>query len=444
MQHANYLALVDCNSFFASCEEVFQPWLKTKLVVVLSSNDGCVIARNKHAKAAGIKMGMPYFEAKPFITKHNGTVFSSNFTLYGDMSRRVMQILSLHCPKVAIYSIDEAFLYLDHIPKENLAVFAHQLRKVVLQWTGIPVSIGIAKTKTLAKLANDFAKKELQAAANCNENYLEGVCVLDETLPETKSLFAELPCNEIWGVATKTAQHLERTLNIRNIAQLAHANRALIRKHFGVTGERIVLELQGVSALDFDEIEPPRKSMCHSRSFGSLISDLPNLREAVATFTSALGTKLREHQLVAQQICVFLQTSPHRSDLPQHFPSLTATFPVATHFTPALVKEALSLLEKIYKKGYHYKKAGVLVLDLVSQDTTQLHLWESGTNSKKQINLMQAVDRLNLQYGSKTVCCAAALPAVKDEEAASPWRSQLSLRSPCYTTSFDDFLRVKL
>ena len=290
-------ALCDCNSFYCSCESVFAPKLRGRPVVVLSNNDGCVIARSAEAKATGIPMGAPAFLWREHFRTNHVEVLSSNYALYGDMSRRVMTILAQHAAAIEIYSIDEAFLSLEGMATTHLEAHAQRVRETVRQWTGIPIGVGVASTKTLAKLANRQAKKT------------GGVCVLDHRSAEARSLLDGWPCQELWGVAGRLAARLAK-LGVHTAGDLSRAPRPVIRKEMGVVGERMVLELQGVSCLGLEEVVPDRKNICCSRSFGRPVEDLDELREAVAMHASRAGEKLRRQGLAASAVCVFPDDQP--------------------------------------------------------------------------------------------------------------------------------------
>ena len=412
-------ALCDCNSFYCSCEAVFQPRLWGKPVVVLSNNDGCAIARSPEAKVLGIPMGAPEFQWREFFREHRVEVFSSNYALYGDMSRRVMETLRQHAA-VEVYSIDEAFLSLEGMPVDRLEAHAQTIRQTVKQWTGIPIGVGVASSKLLAKLANRQAKKT------------GGVCVLDHRSTEGQAIIEGWPCQELWGVAGRLANRLAK-LGIFTAGQLSRAPRATIRRQFGVVGERMVLELQGVSCLDLEEVTPAKKNICCSRSFGHPVTDLEEVRQAVATHAARAGEKLRRQGLASSAVCVFLQTNPHRADQPQYHPQAGRELIVPTSFTPELVGEAMRIVKLIYRQGYWYKKAGVLCLDLVPDTEKQASLFRevNPEREEKERQLMAAVDRLNLWGGRGMVRTATA-------GTCQTWQMRRERLSPCYTTRLED------
>ncbi len=414
-------ALVDCNSFYCSCESLFDPRLRGRPVVVLSNNDGCVIARSREAKKF-IPMGAPAFQVNSALREHDVTVFSSNYTLYGDMSRRVMSVLADLAPAIEIYSIDEAFLRLDGLDLDDpagLLAFGRQVRHTVGRWTGIPVGIGIGATKTLAKTANRAASADPEA---------NGVFLLDPHTAEGEQLLARTACGNLWGIGRRLTAKLA-ALRIHTALDLARAERAVIRRRFGVVVERTVLELGGVSCLELEEVAPPRQNLCCSRSFGELTDDPGQLAEAVATHATRLGEKLRGAGQAASYLSVFLQTNPHRADLPQAFPSAGCELPTPSSFTPALVATAHDLLRGLRRPGFLYKKAGVLALGLVPEDGAQTHLWDHPDREREQ-RLMAALDAVNTRFGRGTLRPAAAGFTRK------PWQMRAEHRSPAYTTSW--------
>jgi len=405
-------ALVDANSFYCSCERVFNPSLRDKPVVVLSNNDGIIIALTPEAKALGIKMGDPYFQNREVLEKNQVHVFSSNYALYGDMSRRVMQVIARFAPAFEIYSIDECFLQVDGI--SDFSTFGRAVRKAVLQETGIPCGVGIGATKTLAKIANRAAKKA------------GGVFVVTDP----KIVLENLPMDGIWGIAERLGRRLE-TLDIKTALDLAHADRRVIRAKFGVVVERIVLELNGVSCLALEEVIPDKKNICCSRSFGHPIESIEELAEAVACFASRGGEKLRRQKLAASAVHTFILTNVHRPDRPQYSVSACRELLTPTSFTPILVQEADKVLRKIYRPGYQFVKAGIFLTGLISEDTNvQLHLFRS-VPREKQRSLMKAMDRLNGQYGRNVIRTGTM-------GVGARWDMQRNRKSPSFTTSFRD------
>ena len=422
MDGGNAVRLLD----YCSCERAFQPRLQGLPVVVLSNNDGCAIARTTEAKDLGIPMGAPEFEWRQRFKEWGVQVFSSNYALYGDMSRRVMEVLGGFSPAVEVYSIDESFLHVQDWPLAQLEGFGSEIRERVLRWTGIPVGVGVGATKTLAKVANRGANKT------------GGVFVLDHTSAQGRALLEEWPVAELWGVASRLECRLAE-LGIRTAADLARAKPALLHQCFGVVVERMALELQGVSCLPLEILQPPRKNICVSRSFGRPLEDLEDLRSAVATHATRGGEKLRRQRLAASAIHVFLQTNPHRPELPQHFPALGRELLGPTSFTLELVGESLRALEAIYRPGYCYIKAGVMFLGLVSDEERQISLFApvDRERERKQKALMKAADKLNLHFGRGTV-----RPASTGNRQA--WAMRQNHLTPRYTTRIADVPTAKL
>ncbi len=419
-------ALCDCNSFYCSCEAVFQPRLWGRPVVVLSNNDGCVIARSPEAKALGIPMGAPAFQWLEQFQAQGVEVFSSNYALYGDMSRRVMQVLREHAVAVEVYSIDEAFLSLDGMAAGQHEAHARHIRETVRRWTGIPIGVGVAATKTLAKLANRQAKKT------------GGVCVLNHASEAGQAIMEDWPIRDLWGVAGGLEKRLQ-AIGVYSAAQLARARRPILRQKFGVVVERMSMELAGVSCLELEEVQGDRKNICCSRSFGRPVESLDELREAVATHAARGGEKLRRQGLAASAVCVFLMTNRHRSDLPQYHPQAGRALLIPSSFTPELVGETCRILEAIYRPGYRYVKAGVLCLDLVpdGEQQTSLLVPVDPEREAKEKRLMAAADALNLHYGRGTVRTATS-------GAGQNWQMRRERLSPCYTTRLADVPRVQI
>lgn len=427
--------LVDCNNFYVSCERVFQPRLEGKPVVVLSNNDGCIISRSAEAKALGLQMGEPYFQVKSLLQQHNVQVFSSNYALYGDMSRRVMWYLSQIAPEVEIYSIDEAFLDLAGMERYlgPLDTFAHQLRHNVKARTGIPTCVGIAPTKTLAKLANRLAKKNPQ---------LEGVCYLD-TDERRRWAIQQVAVEDVWGIGRQYAQKLHAA-GVYTAADLATCSDGFARQHLGgVVGARLVKELQGVACQQLQPSEDgtlARRSLCCSRTFGQPLSTFPDLLGAVGTFASRAAEKLRRQRDAAHVLTVFLSKSRFGLEQPPYSSSAVLTFPVATNDTLELLRYARVALKKLWQPGQRYTKAGVVLDGLEPQGQTQLSLFETRPDREKRTRLLAELDALNSRYGRGTVRLATtARPA---GEPRAPWEGQAQWCSPQYTTRLEDLLLV--
>ena len=416
------IALVDCNNFYASCERVFQPVLRGKPVVVLSNNDGCVIARSNEAKALGIEMGAPWHLNRDKFSGAGVVVKSSNYTLYGDMSARVMQTLLSFSPVLEVYSIDEAFLGLEGF-EDRLEDHARTLRATVLQWTGIPVSVGIAPTKTLAKVANRLAKKDPMS---------RGVRVLMTAADQERAL-AQLDLTDLWGVARRLAGRL-KAQGVATPLALRNADPKQIRQTFGVVGERIVCELRGESCFDIEDVAPNRKSLIASRSFGRPVGALVEMQEAVAAYASRAAEKMRRQNLTTANLIVFIETNPFRKQDPQYRASQSAQLPIATADTGRLVAAALGALVAIWREGYRYKKAGVMLLDLAPANAIQGALFAAPDTPASQAR-MRALDVINRRYGRGTLIVGAA--GVK-----SAWRLRREHVSKNYTTSWSELLTV--
>jgi len=415
-------ALVDCNNFYASCERVFNPKLRHQSIVVLSNNDGCIIARSNEAKALGIKMGEPYYLVKAKLKQHGVAVFSSNYTLYGDMSARVMQTLEQFSPEIETYSIDEAFLNLQGFTKD-LTLYAAEIRKTVKQWTGIPVSIGIAPTKTLAKMANHLAKKTPE---------LNGVLELSHpTL--TEMALAKTGVQDIWGIGQQSAAFLSRS-GIETALQFTACESRWVRQHLHVVGLRTQEELRGISCLPLELVPPLKKGITTSRSFGKKVSDKAELKQALVTYTSRAAEKLRASHLQARHLHVSIRTNPF-SKTDKWFSNATGlTLPHPTNYTPELVQYASQCLDAIYRPGFAYTKCGIMLTDLVEEGTGNLDLFYPANASKQQA-LMQALDQLNRHYGKGTVSLAGT-------GTKQRWRMLRSLKSPHYTTDLKAVIKA--
>ena len=427
---ASRLALVDCNNFFCSCERVFNPALQGKPIVVLSNNDGCIISRSEEAKAVGIPMGAPLHEQQEVIRKHDVHVFSSNYTLYGDMSARVMSILREEVPAIEVYSIDEAFLRLpDNFDEE----MARTLRAKILQWTGIPVCIGIGSTKLLAKLANRHAKK--------NKALTGGVFDLTSYW-DPEGILAETPTDGLWGVGRNLAARLAR-MGIKTALDFQHADPASIRKSMGVVGERMFRELNGISCLELETMPPDRKGVMASRSFGSPVESLEELEEALANHVARAGEKIRRFGLLATGMEVFLQTNRFRADQPQYSPGIGRTLDRATHSTAELMASARDLLQRIYRPGYRYKKTGVQLTNLVSQEEYQPGLFDQVKPGR--IDVDKIVDEINRRLGDpkNPVITRASQGTERSGKGNKGWQMRSERHSPHYTTDWNQLPQAK-
>ena len=392
-QYTKKIALIDCNSFYVSCERLFNPKIRKKPVVVLSNNDGCIVSRSNEAKALGIKMGEPYFKAKDIIIKNDVQVFSSNYSLYGDLSRRVMRTLKRFNSDIEVYSIDEAFMDLSNFPDNEVEKVAQEIRATVLQWTGIPTSIGIAKTKTLSKVANHIAKKKQSGITN-----FIGVENIDP-------LLEKVDINDVWGVGRQLTKFYHKN-GIYNAKQLKNKSNTWIKKSSNVLGSRTAMELRGVSCIDLEKTKSKRKSCVVSRSFGQRIEKYQELKEAVAGYCLNASEKIRSESLVAKSITVFIRTSPFQSSFGYYSNSKTIDFPIGTNDSIEIVKTALIALESIFKNGYRYQKAGVLLSGL-SEATNNKNLFSSEKDEKIN-SLMKSIDNTNYRYGRSTLSLASA------------------------------------
>ena len=417
-------ALVDCNNFYVSCERAFNPGLMGKPVVVLSNNDGCVIARSNEAKAVGIRMGIPLFKIRDVIKAHGVHVYSSNYALYGDMSRRVMEILLQFTPEVEMYSIDEAFLSLAGFRGCSLTDYGRSIRSTVLTWTGIPVSVGIAETKTLAKIATRIAKTSEKADG-----------VLDLTMsPYRDAALAITDVEDIWGVGRGYSRVL-RGVGINNALELRDAPEGLIKKTMGITGLRMLRELRGVSCYPLEQGPLPPKEITVSRSFKHPLKDGADVGEAVAAHASRGAEKLREAHLEANVLAVFLMTNPYSTES-GYFNMKTVRLPFATSDTPELIAQARSGLNEIYREGYLYKKAGVIFRDLTADSRTQTTLFAPNRKEHSR-KIMEVFDRINKRFGRDSVRYAATGAA-----GTRKWKTAFQWRSPSYTTDWDQLPRV--
>ena len=416
------IALIDCNSFYASCERIFNPKLLGKPIVVLSNNDGCIITRSAEAKALGIKMGEPYFKAKKIIEKNNVKVFSSNYSLYGDISQRVMEILLGFSPEVEIYSIDEAFLNFKGFKNHELLTYCKHIRQTIKQWVGIPVSIGVGSTKTLSKIANHLAKKEAD---------YEGICILksDEKIEEALN---RIEIGDVWGIGRRLSKFL-RNYEVRTAKQFAFLDRRWIRKNMGVVGEKIQLELCGVSCLDLELLPSPKKSCCVSRSFSRPIEKIEELQESIANYGSRVAEKIREEGLIAQSMSIFVLTNHFNKKEKQYSSSIKLQLDYPTSDSKLIVKRAVEGIKRIYKEGYRYKKAGIILYELHSSSSVRGLL---DYDKPRTDSLMRSLDEINYRYGSATLRLAA-------EGIRRSWHMRREKVSPCYTTSFDQLMIVK-
>jgi DNA polymerase V len=417
-------ALVDCNNFYVSCERAFNPSLNGKPVVVLSNNDGCVVSRSNEAKALGIKMAEPVFKIVNLLKEHDVAVFSSNYALYGDMSQRIMNTLAEFTPEIEIYSIDEAFLNLTGLTTD-FQNYTRKIRKTILKNTGIPVSAGVGPTKVLAKAANYYAKK-------IPEN--KGVFVLD-TQVKIDTLLADLEINEVWGIGKQYASLLNQN-QVKTARDFIQMPESWVRKHMTIAGLRTKKELEGVSCLLLKPESPSKKAVCTSRSFGELQTELEPLKEAVAFFAGKCAYKLRKQRACANMIMVFLHTNRFNPNEPQYSPEYIYKLPSATNSSLELVKYALLSLESIYQKGYRYKKAGVIVTEIIPENQAQYSLFDEQVR-QKQTAIMKAMDQVNAKYNHNTIKIAI-------QGSYYGWQMHQAKLSPCYTTQWKGIITVKV
>ncbi|HAT3877868.1 TPA: Y-family DNA polymerase [Legionella pneumophila] len=411
-------ALIDCNNFYASCERLFRPDLRTTPIIVLSNNDGCVVARSNEAKALGIKMGVPYFEVKGLCKQHNVQVFSSNYTLYGDLSHRVMTVIEANWPDTEIYSIDEAFLNLKTLSEDKIDTFCTYLQKTILKHTGIPVSIGIGRTKTLAKVANHVAKKKLKIA------------VFNVTNQEEHWL-SHLEVDDIWGVGRQWYKKLIG-FGVTNALELSKLNPRFVKDRFNVVLQRTVLELRGKPCLELEEIAP-KQSIMSSCSFGGLQSDFGFIQEAISHHCGTAWAKMRRQGLITQHLSVFVRSNPFREDLAQYSNSIGFRLVNPTDDVRYLTAAAKLCLKKIYRKGIQYHKCGVLLADLIDKQYRQMDLFHQPSDEKiiETEKVMKLICGINQKYGSRTMRLAA-------EGFRKSWSMKRQLKSPHYTTRWSE------
>ena len=395
MLYNNKIALVDCNSFYVSCERLFNPSINKKPVIVLSSNDGCVISRSTEAKSLGIKMGEPYFKVKKIVKKNDVKTFSTNFSLYGDISRRVMETLKQFSPKMEIYSIDEAFLDLSSIKNENLLEYGYKIRETILKWTGIPTSIGIASTKTLSKAANYIAKKEESGVINLINS------------KKINNILSKIKINDVWGVGRQLTKFYIKN-GINTAYDLKEMHNGWIKKNTNVFGSRTAMELKGLACVSLKPQEDKRKNCCVSRSFGRKVTKLEELNEAVTAHCLNAAEKIRLDKQTVKKITVFIRTSPFQMGDNYYANSKDIDLPIRTNDSIALIKKALAALESIYKKGYRYQKTGIIFSGLKNENIYSKNLLSEINNDEKRIKLMQAIDHTNTRYGRNALSIAQA------------------------------------
>lgn len=417
-------ALVDVNNFYVSCERVFAPKLEEVPMVVLSNNDGCAVARSAEVKALGVKMGTPWFQIQDLAKKHGIQAYSSNYTLYGDMSNRVVQVLRKFTPNLEVYSIDESFLQIDTVLKQypDTIVLGQTIKQQVKDTTGLPVCVGMGASKTLAKFANHLAKKHQQFLGVCDVEAMPK--------PELYQWMTETSVAEVWGIGRQLAKKL-KALEIHTVFDLLQASPQAMRQQFGVVMERLCYELRGTSCLKLEEVAPAKQQIIASRSFGKLVTKQEELAQSVATHTARAAEKLRSQDSVTGAITVFIQTNPFKQNEPQHHQSITIPLADPSDNTVTLTNAALKGLQQIYQSGFRYKKAGVILNLIADKPTIQPSLFEDMESKGKSADLMQAMDAINSRFGNAVIRLAAS--GTKQE-----WQMRSSNKSPNYTTQWDE------
>ena len=417
-------ALIDCNNFYVSCERVFNPKLNDKPVVVLSNNDGCAISRSNEAKALRIPMGAPAFKYERVFRKNKVEVFSSNFTLYGDMSSRVMSILSKFTPNIEVYSIDEAFLKFEGFENYDLQFYCEEIKKTVEKWTGIPISIGVAPTKALAKVSNRVAKKFPEQT--------KGVYLINSEKRRIKAL-KWLKIQDVWGIGFKHAKRL-RNINITTAYNFISLEDNWVRKNMSVIGLRLKKELEGKSVLDIEEVRSPKKAIATTRSFEGTITDYEKIKERISTFAVCCAEKLRTQNSNCNSIYVFVRSNKFQKNKPQYRNGILMTIPFSTNSNMVIGKYAVEGLKKIFKQGIDYKKAGTIVMGLDSSENHQLNLFEN--ENPKHKYLMKAIDHIQKKEGQSKIKLAS-------QDLRKRWKMKQEKLSPNYTSRVDDIIKVK-
>ncbi len=413
-------ALIDCNNFYVSCERVFNPSLQNKPVVILSSNDGCVISRSNEAKAIGIKMGEPYFKALPIIKEFEVKALSSNFTLYGDISRRIMTILEDYSPRCEVYSIDECFLDFSNLSDERINELCYNIRSRLKQWLGIPVSIGVGPTKTLAKLASEKAK-HLPLGISHIKNDLMRYQILENS-----------KINEVWGIGHKYTKKLN-SLGIYSAMELAKASDTIIRKVTNVLGLKTIYELRGISCIDLIEVSEPKKSIMVSRSFGKDIDDLEILKQATSYFLSRAAEKLRKTKQMAKSVSIYIRTNPFAKNQKYYSNSITLTLANPTDATNELLSALDKALPTIYRPGFAYKKAGVLLCDFCAKTSKPFNLFDKSEVKAANSKLSATLDSINMIYGSRTIYYASS-------GVNQVWMPQRNMKSGAHTSKWNEII----
>lgn len=415
-------ALADCNNFYASCERVFAPHLKNKPVLVLSNNDGCVIARSNEVRALGIPMGAPIHQWQPFVEQHHIQVFSANFALYGELSSRVMTILGQFTHRLEVASIDEAWLDFTAVPPDAYLSYAAEIRQTVGKWTEIPLSLGVGVTKTLAKVANKVAKKTPAGV----------LALLDER--EIDERLAKMEVEDVWGIGPRHAEFLH-VHKIHTALALKHAPDRWIKQHLHVTGLRTVLELRGISCLPLDEAPQPKKQIAVTRSFGHVVESLTELKEAIAFYVTRAAEKLRHQHSLVSVLGAFIATNPFQPEQPQYARSCTIHLAAPTNDTSELLGAALGGVERLYRAGLQYHRAGVFLQDVVSDTYRQLRLFAPPEALVRPQTVVEVVDAINHRFGRETIRYAAT-------GKHSGWKMRQEHKSPSYTTRLEELLVI--
>ncbi|MDG1219284.1 MAG: Y-family DNA polymerase [Flavobacteriaceae bacterium] len=415
-------ALVDCNNFYASCERVFNPNLQHKPIVILSNNDGCIIARSDEAKKLGIPMGAPIFKYRTLIANHNVKVFSSNYSLYGDMSSRVMSILKQFTPDIQVYSIDESFLKLEGFEGYNLTDYGMLMKNRILKWTGIPTCAGIAPTKALSKVANKIARKY--------PNQTNGVYVIDTEVKRIKAL-KWTKIKDIWGIGKKLSNRLA-TKGCKNAYDFTQLHESWVKSNMSVVESRLQRDLLGIPTLDL-EVQKSKKSIATTRTFEKPLKELDEIKERVSTFAFVSGEKLRRQNSHCHMIIVILRSNYFREDLKQHYATKVISLPYPTNSSLVLSNYAIKAIEEVFKKGIAYKKAGIILTGLVPSNNYQLNIfdWENSNHQP----LMKAIDKINYRFSNKI--------KLANQDLKKTWKMKQDHLSPNYTTNLQDIIKVK-
>ena len=419
------IALVDVNNFYVSAERVLNPKLEGVPVVVLSNNDGCAVARSAEVKALGVKMGEPWFKLKDLARKHGIIALSSNYALYADMSNRVMSVLHDFSPRQEVYSIDECFLDMEGMPGD-LTETGQTIRHRIKQWVGLPVCVGIASTKTLAKLANHVAKKRPQYDGVCNFKTM--------SVEQIDDILASIEVGEVWGIGRKLTAQLQAG-GVLTVKQLRDFDVTRLRKRFGVVMERTVRELRGESCLEMVDVTPAKQQIISSRSFGRYVTDIKELEEAVSTYMSRAAEKLRRQHSVAATAYVYIRTNPHKEGEPQYSPGMMVALPQATNDTRELVDAVLVCLRRIYREEFRYQKAGVMLSDITPDNIYQGDLFTVRSTSPRDTRLMFTLDQINLRMGKSAIKLAS-------DGVGQSWKMKTGNKSPAYTTQWTELPTV--